>query len=203
MLNGLQVLHNYPGGLFEHTDIQPRQFMLDNENRILINDFNRGKFKEYYFKKDNNIIIPCKYCMPNSHGHYRAPEEVFSDVMDESIDIWSIALSIYKLFSFSRPFHSIKKNNDAIKYLYHDLQLKPKLYTNIPPFIQDILRQMIRHNPINRPNINYVIRQFRYFYKNIKQLSDNKQHMTLKQLRKIQAFRLTNYPDIKQIKKDL
>ena len=62
---GLETIHTIPGGPFHHTgsiyitfyvtcvyrmcvflDIQPRQFMVDSEGHVLINDFNRGIYRQ-------------------------------------------------------------------------------------------------------------------------------------------------------------
>merc|ERR1712045_62090 len=41
---GVEAMHNVEGGPFVHADIQPRQFLISDDGRVLLNDFNRGKF---------------------------------------------------------------------------------------------------------------------------------------------------------------
>eukprot|EP00483_Globobulimina_turgida_P003217 UN03222 len=151
ILSGLQVMHNIQGGPYMHTDIQPRQFMIDDQENILINDFNRGKFEEYYFKNEvekinsnSDVVIPCTYCMPYSHGHYRAPEELYSDPLNEGLDLWSVCYTIWNLFSYERPWASIGKNYQAIKYLLHDYKMRSKFPYSMPPYLKDIFRQCWR-----------------------------------------------------------
>ena len=199
-----------------HTDIQPRQFMIDDKQNVLINDFNRGKFMEYYFKNDiegsendsgestdSDVVIPCTYCMPFSHGHYRAPEELYSDPLNEGLDMWSVCYTIWNLFSYEKPWQSIGGNYEAIKYLLHDYQMRSKFPYSMPPYLKDLVRQCWRGNIYNRPDINEFMRGMRYFYKHMHRLSDGKQLLTLAELEKTKAYKETNYPDMAKIKEYL
>eukprot|EP01083_Nonionella_stella_P303612 1051666_1 len=207
ILSGLQVMHNIEGGPYTHTDLQPRQFMIDDGGNVLINDFNRGKFTEYYFASsmeqsdaETDVVIPCTYCMPFSHGHYRAPEEYYSDPLNEALDLWSICYTIWNLFSYEKPWKSVQHNYEAIKYMLHDYQMRSKFPYSMPPYLKDVMRHCWRQNMYDRPNINELMRSFRYFYKHIDTLSDGRQHSTLDQLYKIKAYRETNFPDMDKIK---
>ncbi|KAI9983185.1 hypothetical protein PInf_007112 [Phytophthora infestans] len=41
---GVAQLHNAPGGPFAHADLQARQFLIDNNGTLRLNDFNRVKY---------------------------------------------------------------------------------------------------------------------------------------------------------------
>jgi len=209
MVHGLQIMHNIEGGPYSHTDLQPRQFMIDREGNVLINDFNRGKFTEYYFKNavegeaantKADLIIPCSYCMPGSHGHYRAPEEYYSDPLNEKLDIWSLCLTIWSIFSGEKPWSSFGNNYAAVKYVTRDYHMRPKFPYNMPPYLKDVFRQCWRQNMWERPDINELMRKMRYFYKHLHRLSDGREHLTLKELYSEKAYKETNYPDLDKIK---
>ena len=55
---GTEVIHNIRGGPYTHTDIAIDQYMIDPEGHVLLNDFNRGKFQDYDFRK----IMLMKVC---------------------------------------------------------------------------------------------------------------------------------------------
>ena len=217
IVHGLQIMHNIEGGPYMHTDLQPRQFMIDREGNILINDFNRGKFTEYYFKNaveggerkkmdlesESDLIIPCTYCMPGSHGHYRAPEEYYSDPLSEKLDIWSLSLTIWSMFTGEKPWSSFGRNYAAVKYVTRDYQMRPKLPYNMPPYLKDLFRQCWRQNMWDRPDINELMRKMRYFYKHLHRLSDGREHLTLDELYRTKAFKETNFPDLDNIRQHL
>ena len=217
IVHGVQIMHNIEGGPYMHTDLQPRQFMIDREGNVLINDFNRGKFTEYYFKNEvegaavttkkeeaeeegSDVIIPCTYCMPGSHGHYRAPEEYYSDPLSEKLDIWSVCLTIWSLFSGEKPWSSFGRNYEAVKYVTRDYQMRPKLPYNMPAFLKDLMRECWRPDMWQRPDINELMRKMRYFYKHLHRLSDGREHLTLRELHRTKAFRETNFPDLDKIR---
>jgi len=185
--------------------------MIDDHMNVLINDFNRGKYQEYYFKNavegktsdappSSDIVIPCSYCMPYSHGHFRAPEEYYSDPMDDKLDVWSICLTVWQMFNVGKPWESIGNNYDAIKYLLRTYQMRPALPHSMPPYLKDVMRHCWRPNIYQRPNINELMRKFTYFYKNMHRLSDGKQHLTLEQLTESRAYKEVNFPDMRKIK---
>lgn len=200
ILSGLQVLHNVQGGPFMHTDIHPKQFMVDinrmtGKINILINDLNDARFKEYYFDDSgdgDNCVIPSYYCLANNHGHWRAPEQFSSEPLNELSDIWSIGLVLWSIFSFDKPFYTV--GYSAVKYMIHDEYLRPNLPSNMPPFIKDVIRQCLQQDHQNRPNVNKIIQSFQYFMDNIDRLSQSKQNWTLFKLRKQNIWKETNWP---------
>ncbi len=103
---GTEILHNIRGGPFHHTDIAIDQFMIDENNNVLLNDFNRGKFQTYKFNENENdkSIIKCIYCPYESDGRNRAPEELKTEPLSETIDIYSTAMTIWSLLSFLDEF---------------------------------------------------------------------------------------------------
>ncbi len=106
----------------------------------------------------------------------------------------------WNLFSYENTFLSIGSNYEAIKYLLHDYQTRPKIPYSVPPYLKDLLRQCWRPNIYSRPDINEFMRSFRYFYKHLHRLSDAKQHLTLMELEKTKAYKETNFPDMGKIK---
>jgi len=63
MARGLQAIHEVKGGPFVHADLQLRQFLIDDDDTVKLNDFNRGTWSY----RDNQSVV-CSYCGPGSHG---------------------------------------------------------------------------------------------------------------------------------------
>lgn len=42
MARGVQAIHEVKGGPFVHADLQLRQFLIDDDDTVKLNDFNRG-----------------------------------------------------------------------------------------------------------------------------------------------------------------
>lgn len=158
----VELIHSIPGGPFHHTDIQPRQFLLDDNDYVYINDFNRGKFQPYHFGEDK--VEKCWYCGHRSRGHWRAPEEPKKRPLNEKLDIFSMGLTIWALYSNDIPFR--EATFDDLTYIYYDLRRIPAMTDNMPPAIKDIIRSCLRFEPRQRPTATQVVNLLEdiYFY---------------------------------------
>lgn len=193
----VELIHSIPGGPFHHTDIQPRQFLLDWNDNIYINDFNRGKFQPYYF--NNNKIIKCWYCGHRSRGHWRAPEEPKKRPLNEKLDIFSMGLTIWSLFSNDIPFNDA--TFDDLQYIYYDLRRIPKMTSNIPPSIKDIIKLCLHFNPRERPTATKIVNMFEDIYFNkLNILTEGFKDYTSQQLLNSNTWIETNYPPKSQRK---
>ena len=64
MSEALAILHSYPGGVIVHDDIQLGQFLLSDDGRIKLNDFNRAEIM-LWNEKDEEY---CRYRNGEAHG---------------------------------------------------------------------------------------------------------------------------------------
>ena len=190
----VELIHTIPGGPFHHTDIQPRQFLLDENDYIYINDFNRGKFQPYYFGDgDNDKIEKCWYCGHRSRGHWRAPEEPKKRPLNEKLDIFSMGLTIWSLYSNDIPFRDA--TFDDLTYLYYDLRRIPEMTPNIPPAIKDIIRSCLKWDPRQRPTATQVVNMFEdIYFLNLKTITEGFYDLTSYELMKANTWIETNYP---------
>lgn len=72
--SGLQAMHEIEGGPIVHTDLQPRQLLLDANGALKINDLNRLRFMGR-----DELGNPCPFKISKGNGVWRAPEEFHGD----------------------------------------------------------------------------------------------------------------------------
>lgn len=193
----VELIHSIPGGPYHHTDIQPRQFLLDDHDNVFINDFNRGKFQPFYFGDDNINIHKCWYCGHRSRGHWRAPEEPKKRPLNEKLDIFSMGLTIWSLYSNDIPFRDA--TFDDLTYLYYDLRRIPAMTPNIPPAIKDIIRSALTWDPRQRPSASKIVTMFENIYfEELEIVTEGFMDITSQQLMDGNTWSETNYPPKKQ-----
>lgn len=64
MVEEVAYLHGYANGVIVHDDIQPSQFLLDESDNLLLNDFNRAEIMFW----DGNKNEYCRYRNNPGHG---------------------------------------------------------------------------------------------------------------------------------------
>jgi len=101
MAKGVEALHSIPGPLV-HSDIKPKQFLVDYDGTVKINDFNRGRFIQR-----NGYGERCKFHFERNTGRWRSPEEYLERPLDEKIDIYSLGLCFWTLLSRRRPYEEL------------------------------------------------------------------------------------------------
>ena len=133
ILSGLLYLHS---NFVFHRDIKPDNILIDNENNIKITDFG---FTAYFLEGDpilstNNTRVGTKT--------YAAPEVQKREPYNYKCDIYSLGLTIWYLMNFELP-----PNQKNINFYNKNLV--------------DLVKSMIRENPIERPTaeqaLNYLL----------------------------------------------
>jgi len=196
----VEIIHTIVGGPYHHTDIQPRQFLLDDFDNVYINDFNRGKFQPFYFSDDGRVE-KCWYCGHRSRGHWRAPEEPKKRPLNEKLDIFSMGLTIWSLYSNDIPFE--ESTFDELPFLYYDLRRIPDMPPNMPPAIKDIVRNCLRFDPRQRPSASQVVAMFDEIYSNeetLKLITEGFSEYKSDQLMDANTWTDTNYPPLEKRK---
>jgi len=189
--SSVDLLHSIKGGPFHHTDIQPRQFLLDDHDRVFINDFNRGKFQPFYFAEHH--IERCWYCGHRSRGHWRAPEEPVKRPLNEKLDIFSLGLTIWALYSNQVPFKDA--TFDDLPFIYYEQRRIPPMTPNMPPAIKQLIRSTLRFEPKQRPTANQVVRELeRIYLDDLEMVTEGFHTVTSKQLTQHNTWTETNYP---------
>jgi serine/threonine protein kinase len=155
---GLYQLHAAPGGPFAHADLQPRQFLLNTNGILLLNDFNRVRYTgPSLLKGEENL--QCLFQNSVAKGKWRALEEYARQQLDEKLDIYSLALVLWSLRSRTKPYANIKKS--TLYELVAKNQLRPPIekMKDYPAEMQHLIIQAWDQNPSNRPSAKQMVDQ--------------------------------------------
>jgi serine/threonine protein kinase len=146
---GLQQLHEASGGPFAHTDIQTRQFLIDRNGRLKLNDFNRVKYVGKCMLAGQEGT-KCKTAVTVAKGKWRAPEEYEHRDFDESADIYSLSLVLWSLRAREKPFGDLEKDE---VYVQVPKGKRPRLdaMADYPEAMQRLIQRCWDHDPRKRP----------------------------------------------------
>jgi len=83
MTENIAELHGFSGGVIVHDDLQPDQWLISPEGRIILNEVNNAQPLRYNFENG-------EYCpfYKDYYGDYRAPEEYYERPKDERTDMF-------------------------------------------------------------------------------------------------------------------
>ena len=109
---GVAALHAFSGGPIIHADLQATQFLVDNQGRIKLNDFNRCRFRP----RSNATGELCKIKIPSSPGLSRSPEEYEGQELDEKLDVYSLANVFFSIL-FGQKAWMIEGRRSAKKLI--------------------------------------------------------------------------------------
>ena len=98
--NGLAALHEVTGGPVIHADITAKQFLVDFDGTIKLNDFNRCRLMPH-----NNVTNEkCRIRIPSAPGLHRSPEEYQREQVDEKMDVYSLGNVLYSILTGTKPW---------------------------------------------------------------------------------------------------
>lgn len=117
-----------------HRDIKPENIMFDNNNTIKLCDFG---FSNYY---DQERKTSCGTL------EYLSPEIVEKRGHNTSVDIWSLGILLYEMFTGVTPFSD--GNNEQV--LMNISQSFLRVPLNIPPLAKDLISLMLDKNQTRR-----------------------------------------------------
>merc|ERR1711892_55729 len=92
-----------------------------------------------------------------SRGHWRAPEEPVKRPLNEKLDVFSMGLTIWALFSNDVPFKDA--SFDDLPFIYYQQRRIPPMTPNMPPAIKQIIRSTLSHDPRRRPSAQTVMKE--------------------------------------------
>jgi serine/threonine protein kinase len=100
---GVAAIHDIPGGPIMHADIQAKQFLVDSQGIVKLNDFNRCRFMA------NNTATgaPCPLRIPSAPGSCRSPEEYNFDELTERLDMYSTAHILYAILTGEKAWEEL------------------------------------------------------------------------------------------------
>jgi serine/threonine protein kinase len=95
-----RVAPQVDGGPVIHADITAKQFLVDFEGTVKLNDFNRCRLMPH-----NNVTNEkCRIRIPSAPGLYRSPEEYQREQVDEKMDVYSLGNVLYLILTGTKPW---------------------------------------------------------------------------------------------------
>ena len=101
---GIQAFHEMKGGPAIHADVVTRQFLLDEDGTMKLNDFNRCRFIAHR----NDTGESCDVRIPSAPGNSRSPEEYAFKALTEKVDIYSGGNVLYEILTGEEPWLNMK-----------------------------------------------------------------------------------------------
>jgi serine/threonine protein kinase len=125
-----------------HCDIKPDNIMLNNPEEAKLADL--GIAKKTRGKKvtqDGKV-----FGSPN----YIAPEQAKGESIDNRVDIYSLGITAYEMFSGKVPFTGTSSNEIIKKHIYEKPKPLPELVSKMPEELWNIIAKMIAKSPDER-----------------------------------------------------
>jgi serine/threonine-protein kinase len=125
-----------------HCDIKPDNIMLNKPEEAKLADL--GIAKKTRGKKvtqDGKV-----FGSPN----YIAPEQAKGASIDNRVDIYSLGITAYEIFSGKVPFTGTSSNEIIKKHIYEKPKPLPELVSKMPENLWEIIAKMIVKNPDER-----------------------------------------------------
>ncbi|GMF52635.1 unnamed protein product [Phytophthora fragariaefolia] len=147
---GVAQLHNAPGGPFAHADLQARQFLIDANGTLKLNDFNRVKYTGPRTINGVQTGEKCTFKTSVAKGKWRAPEEYQFMPLDEKLDIYSLSVVMWAMRAREKPFSSLEREQ---VYDQVPTGARPSLgaMSDYPQQMQDLIIRGWDADPKKRP----------------------------------------------------
>jgi 5'-AMP-activated protein kinase catalytic alpha subunit len=141
IVNGVEYIHKV--GVV-HRDLKPENLLLDHKNNVKIVDFGLSNI----YKNGLNFKTPC------GSPCYAAPEMIQGKIYNGmQVDIWSVGVILYAMLCGFLPFDD--PDNDV---LYQKI-IEGKF--NLPNFLSDNAKDLLKNVLSTDPNKRYTLRQIR------------------------------------------
>lgn len=148
---GVAQLHSVPGGPFAHADLQARQFLIDANGTLKLNDFNRVKFTGPQRFQGEPTGEKCTFRTSVAKGKWRSPEEYALGALDEKLDIYSLSLVLWALRARSKPYPQYTRE-DVYAKVPKGLRPPVEAMGDYPQAMQDLVVRGWDADPARRPS---------------------------------------------------
>jgi serine/threonine protein kinase len=176
----IMILHKH--GII-HSDLKFEQFIIHN-NRLKLIDF-------------DNIIIKNKLYLPAGTPPFRSPEHIKNEKIDESSDVFTLAMMIYNILTYTHPFQKIFEKNEFEKeMLIYKVKTLYELNPNFPFTFSKTIQNALSIDKTKRPTAFQIFEDFDYFNMPFLMFKDRKffiKYFPLKFNQKVASVILPHY----------
>jgi serine/threonine protein kinase len=142
-LLGLEYLH---GKGIIHRDLKGDNLFVEVDGTLKVGDF--GTAKELRTIRLTSSMAGTPYFM--------APEVVKCEQYGVQADVWSIGCCVIQMLSGKPPYHRCD-NQFAVMFQVSKGEVDSYIPTDLPPAVDDFIRQCTRLNPAERPSVSELL----------------------------------------------
>lgn len=155
ILNGLEYMHNK--GIV-HRDIKPLNILLDSELNVKITDFGTAKLLNCKDEKVNRALqkrtkreesrssSPCKKNSFVGTNEYITPEVLKGQTPTCAIDLWSLGVILYRMYSGFTPF----VGDNEMETYENICKGEFSKHSDIPSEALSLIKSLLKVNPSER-----------------------------------------------------
>ena len=137
--------HAWNNGKILHRDVKPANFMIDEENNVLLMDMGIAKSLD----NDNDITMAG---MVMGTPYYMSPEQARADQnIDERSDIYSLGASLYHMVTGTPPYHGESAMQVMAKKLREDPIDPKEINSSLSKEMCSLIKTLMSINVDERP----------------------------------------------------
>ncbi|MBN1273928.1 MAG: protein kinase [Candidatus Aminicenantes bacterium] len=125
-----------------HTDFKPSNIMVDNSGHVYVMDF--GLARAIYTTESEQDKKRSGTPM------YMSPEQAEGKKLDPRTDIYSLGTVIYEMVTGRTVFEGKSSREVMDKHIQETAAAPSKLFPQIPPFLENIIRRCLEKDPAKR-----------------------------------------------------
>lgn len=144
-----------------HADLQSKQFLVQTNGVIKLNDFNRCRFlpipDDHHNRTTNappnnhNNTEICPIRIPSAPGVFRSPEEYDQQPLTEKLDIYSLGNVLFEILADgARPFHNEGSGRIKEKVRHGQLPEIPPEILRDNQALATLVHLCLTHDPNHR-----------------------------------------------------
>ena len=120
-----------------HGDVKPSNFLLADDDRVLLTDFGAAPFAE-----DGMVLVSAAYA---------APEMLCGKDVDGRADVYSLGCSLFRLLTGKPPFFDAGSKDDVVRAHLHRQPPRVSAFAPwLPQAIDDVITTAMSKNPDTR-----------------------------------------------------